>query len=89
LQPVNFRAKAMILLGEEFSAEQALGWGVVWKVVEDNELGAVSRDIAGRLAGLDADVVARYKRVLNEIGLPTSRNPCRGACWPSVKPSSR
>ncbi len=71
------RAKALILLGEEFSAEQALGWGLVWKVVEDNELGAVSRDIAGRLAGLDADMVARYKRVLNEIGLASFEEAVR------------
>lgn len=63
------RAKALMLLGEEFSAEQALGWGLVWKMVDDNELGTASSDIAGRLAALNADVAARYKRVLNEIGL--------------------
>lgn len=63
------RAKALMLLGEEFSAEQALGWGLVWKTVDDDELGAASADIARRLAALDSDVVARYKRVLNEIGL--------------------
>jgi 2-(1,2-epoxy-1,2-dihydrophenyl)acetyl-CoA isomerase len=63
------RAKALMLLGEEFSAEQALGWGLVWKTVDDDGLGAASTDIARRLAALDTDVVARYKRVLNEIGL--------------------
>jgi 2-(1,2-epoxy-1,2-dihydrophenyl)acetyl-CoA isomerase len=63
------RAKAMMLLGEEFSAEQALAWGLVWKMVDDNELAAASSDIAARLAGLNADVAARYKRVLNEVGL--------------------
>jgi 2-(1,2-epoxy-1,2-dihydrophenyl)acetyl-CoA isomerase len=71
------RAKALILLGEEFSAEQALGWGLVWKVVEDNELGAASRDIARRLAGLNPDMVARYKRVLNEIGLASFEEAVR------------
>ena len=71
------RAKALILLGEEFSAEQALDWGLVWKVAADNELDAVSTDIAGRLAGLDADVVARYKRVLNEIGLASFEEAVR------------
>jgi len=63
------RAKALMLLGEEFSAEQALGWGLVWKMVDDDALGAASRDIAQRLAHLDTDVATRYKRVLNEIGL--------------------
>jgi 2-(1,2-epoxy-1,2-dihydrophenyl)acetyl-CoA isomerase len=63
------RAKAMMLLGEGFSAEEALGWGLVWKMVDDDALAAASSDIALRLAGLDADVAARYKRVLNEIGL--------------------
>jgi 2-(1,2-epoxy-1,2-dihydrophenyl)acetyl-CoA isomerase len=63
------RAKALMLLGEEFSAEQALGWGLVWKLVDDDTLDAASKDVARRLAALDTDVVARYKRVLNEIGL--------------------
>jgi 2-(1,2-epoxy-1,2-dihydrophenyl)acetyl-CoA isomerase len=63
------RAKALMLLGEEFSAEQAMGWGLVWRTVDDDGLGAASKDIARRLATLDPNVVARYKRVLNEIGL--------------------
>ncbi|NRF67751.1 enoyl-CoA hydratase/isomerase family protein [Aquincola sp. S2] len=71
------RAKALMLLGEEFSAEQALGWGLVWKLVDDDTLGTASRAIAQRLAALDADVAARYKRVLNQIGLASFEEALR------------
>jgi enoyl-CoA hydratase/carnithine racemase len=66
------RAKALIMLGEEFSAEQALGWGLMWKVVDDSALGAASRGTAQRLAGLDRDVVMRYKRVRVARPIPRS-----------------
>ncbi|EJL91307.1 enoyl-CoA hydratase/carnithine racemase [Polaromonas sp. CF318] len=63
------RAKALMLLGEAFSPVQAQAWGLVWKVVPDPELESVSRQAGATLAALLPDVAARYKRVLNEIGL--------------------
>lgn len=63
------RAKALMLLGEEFSAAEAHAWGLVWRVVADDELQAESRRIAGRLAALRPEVAGRFKRVLNEVGL--------------------
>jgi len=64
------RAKAMMLLGEEFSAQQAQAWGLVWAVVDDDRLLEEARRIARRLAALEPRVVSRFKRVLNDVGLP-------------------
>jgi 2-(1,2-epoxy-1,2-dihydrophenyl)acetyl-CoA isomerase len=63
------RAKALMLLGEEFSPAQALAWGLVWKVVPDPELESVAQQIGARLAALQHAVAASFKRVFNDIGL--------------------
>lgn len=63
------RAKALMLLGEEFSAAQALAWGLVWQVVPDGDLQAVSQQVCARLAALQPEVAGTFKRVLNNIGL--------------------
>jgi 2-(1,2-epoxy-1,2-dihydrophenyl)acetyl-CoA isomerase len=62
------RAKALMMLGDEFSAEQAVQWGLVWKVVDDAALDAEAERTAARLAALDPQVLRRFKRVLNEVG---------------------
>lgn len=63
------RAKALMLLGEEFSPAQAQAWGLVWKVVPDQELESASLQTGAKLASLLPAVAARFKRVLNDIGL--------------------
>ncbi len=63
------RAKALMLLGEEFSAAQAQAWGLVWQVVAATELDATAARICAKLAALEPRVVRRYKKVLNEVGL--------------------
>jgi 2-(1,2-epoxy-1,2-dihydrophenyl)acetyl-CoA isomerase len=63
------RAKALMLLGEEFSAAEAQAWGLAWRVFGDDELESESRRIAGRLAALGPGVAGRFKRVLHEVGL--------------------
>lgn len=63
------RAKALMLLGDEFDAAQAQGWGLVWEVVAPEELEATGWRIATRLAGLAPQVASRFKKVLNEVGL--------------------
>jgi 2-(1,2-epoxy-1,2-dihydrophenyl)acetyl-CoA isomerase len=45
------RAMAMLLLDEPVDAEQALAWGLVTEVVDDDALLARARAIAGQLAG--------------------------------------
>jgi 2-(1,2-epoxy-1,2-dihydrophenyl)acetyl-CoA isomerase len=63
------RAKALMLLGEEFSPAQAQMWGLIWKVVSDQELESASLQICAKLASLLPEVAGSFKRVLNETGL--------------------
>ncbi len=63
------RAKAMMLLGEAFGAEQAVAWGLAHQVVPLDQLEEISMALCRRLAALDPAVVAQYKRVLNAVGL--------------------
>jgi 2-(1,2-epoxy-1,2-dihydrophenyl)acetyl-CoA isomerase len=44
------RAMEMMMLGERIPAEQALGWGMIARVVEDGELAAEAAALAARLA---------------------------------------
>ena len=64
------RAKALMLLGEEFSPTQALDWGLLWRVVAPDQLDSESRRVARQIASLRPEVVSQYKRVLNAVGLP-------------------
>lgn len=64
------RAKALMLLGEEFSAADAQAWGLIWQVVALDELAPQAQRIANTLAALQPEVAHRFKRVLNSIGLP-------------------
>ena len=63
------RAKALMLLGEEFSPTEAHAWGLVWRVLPNNELEFESRRLATQLAAIQPEVASRFKRVLNEVGL--------------------
>ncbi len=63
------RAKALMLLGDAFTAADAQQWGLVWNVAPREQLDAQAQAIAQRLAALDPAVVLRFKRVLNQIGL--------------------
>jgi 2-(1,2-epoxy-1,2-dihydrophenyl)acetyl-CoA isomerase len=64
------RAKALMVLGEEFSPAQAQAWGLIWQTVPDGELESAASRIAIHLASLKPEVVGQFKRVLNEVGLP-------------------
>lgn len=64
------RAKALMLLGEPFSAAQAQAWGLVWHVVAGAELEGAAQAAAAKVAALAPHVAAGFKRVLNQIGLP-------------------
>jgi 2-(1,2-epoxy-1,2-dihydrophenyl)acetyl-CoA isomerase len=44
------RAQAMMMLGERIPAEQALDWGMVYKVVDDADLMTEARAVATKLA---------------------------------------
>lgn len=63
------RAKAMLLLGEEFSVAQAHAWGLVWRLVSPDVLLPTALQYAHQLAELEPRVASGFKRVLNDIGL--------------------
>jgi 2-(1,2-epoxy-1,2-dihydrophenyl)acetyl-CoA isomerase len=63
------RAKALLLLGEEFSPQDAQAWGLVWRVVSPAELAPESERVANSLAAIKPQVAGEFKRVLNETGL--------------------
>lgn len=58
------RASPMMLLGERISAEQALEWGLVWRVVDDPQFAAEVDTIAARLAALAPAAVAATKQLI-------------------------
>lgn len=63
------RAKALMLLGQEFSPVQAQAWGLIWGVTAPEGLREEAQSIAQQLANLQPEVARRFKRVLNDIGL--------------------
>lgn len=63
------RAKALAMLGETFSARQAVDWGLIHKSVDDAGLDAAALQTAQTLAALSPEVAWQFKRVFNGIGL--------------------
>lgn len=59
------RAKALALLGERLSAEQAMQWGLIYRMVEDNELQDEALKLARHLATQPTYGLALIKRSLN------------------------
>jgi enoyl-CoA hydratase/carnithine racemase len=62
------KARELILFGERFDAAQALAWGLVWKVVPDDELMAEALACARRVAKLPVGAVRDLKRILVREG---------------------
>jgi 2-(1,2-epoxy-1,2-dihydrophenyl)acetyl-CoA isomerase len=64
------RALEMALLGEPVTAEQALEWGLINRVVADSKLVEEARSLARRLAAGPTLSYANSKRALNNSVLP-------------------
>ena len=60
------RARALALLGEKISAEQAAQWGMIWQVVDDEELEATAMAMARHFATQPTAGLALIKEALNE-----------------------
>jgi 2-(1,2-epoxy-1,2-dihydrophenyl)acetyl-CoA isomerase len=58
------RATPAMLLGDKISAEEALSWGLVWRVFEDDQLTSEVDAIAKRLAERAPSAVAATKRLI-------------------------
>jgi enoyl-CoA hydratase/carnithine racemase len=61
------RARELILSGRMLSAEEALEWGLVARVVEDGELLAAARSFAAGIAKRSSLAVANAKQVANTV----------------------
>lgn len=62
------RAAELTMLGERLPAAQALAWGVVTRVVPDDELAGAARALATRLAAGPTVALGNIKRVLDGPG---------------------
>ena len=58
------RAAPAMLLGDRISAEEALAWGLVWRVFDDDKLDAETDAIAARLAERAPSAIAATKRLI-------------------------
>jgi 2-(1,2-epoxy-1,2-dihydrophenyl)acetyl-CoA isomerase len=58
------RARALAMLAEPLSAEQAEAWGLIWKVVDDDKLAAEVEAVSDRLAKAATHALALTKRAL-------------------------
>lgn len=61
----RIRAAGMAFLGERIPADRAMGWGLVWRVVEDQQLSTESAAVAAKLAAQPAEALASSKRLLS------------------------
>jgi 2-(1,2-epoxy-1,2-dihydrophenyl)acetyl-CoA isomerase len=59
------RAKALAMLAEPVSAEQAVQWGMIWKSVEDAELMGEANKLAAHLAAQPTQALAAIKKAIH------------------------
>jgi len=58
------RAMGLALTGDALGAEQAAGWGLIWKCVDDSELDATVDALAGKLAAMPPLGLAAIKQMI-------------------------
>ena len=58
------RAMGLAMFGDKLSAEQAAEWGLIWKCVEDAELGTAADALLAQLAQAPTRGLAAIKRAL-------------------------
>ncbi|WP_260581949.1 enoyl-CoA hydratase-related protein [Sphingopyxis sp. PET50] len=60
------RAAGMMMLGERIDAARAVDWGLAWRMVPDEQLPRVAREIAGQLANGPTLAYGRIKEMLRK-----------------------
>ncbi len=60
----NARALGLALLGDKLPAAQAAEWGLIWRCVDDGELGATVEALAAQLAAAPTLGLARTKQAI-------------------------
>ncbi len=63
------KTKELMLLGEQFSAHEALELGIAWKVVANDSVFKIAQDTAERIAALPRNAVKDLKRVLHQVAV--------------------
>ncbi len=63
------KTKELMLLGEQFSAPEALELGIAWKVVANDSVFEFAQDTAERIAALPRNAVKDLKRVLRQVAV--------------------
>lgn len=59
------RARALAILAEKITAEQARDWGLIWQVVADDRLMDEAQTMAARLARMPTRAIALIKQALD------------------------
>jgi 2-(1,2-epoxy-1,2-dihydrophenyl)acetyl-CoA isomerase len=59
------RARALAMLSEKITAEQASAWGLIWKMVDDDKLMDEATALARHLATQPTQALARIKQALD------------------------
>ncbi len=62
------RAMGLALLGEPLSAEKAAEWGLIWEVLDDEDLRDVTTELARKLAAGPTGGLAKTKQAINASG---------------------
>ncbi len=65
------RAKALAMLADPLSAEQAAAWGLIWKAVDDAALTDEARALATHLAGQPTQALATIKEAIHRAASGT------------------
>jgi 2-(1,2-epoxy-1,2-dihydrophenyl)acetyl-CoA isomerase len=59
------RAKGLAMLAEPLSAEKAEDWGLIWKVVDDEQLSKTAGDMANYFASQPTQAFANIKKAMH------------------------
>ncbi|MGE3930618.1 MAG: 2-(1,2-epoxy-1,2-dihydrophenyl)acetyl-CoA isomerase PaaG [Hyphomonadaceae bacterium] len=65
------RALGLALTGDALSAEQAEGWGLIWKCVDDDKLAAETEALAAKFAAAPTRGLAAIKKLMRESAART------------------
>lgn len=68
------RARALAMLGEPISAEQAQNWGMIWKCVDNAQLMTEAETLTARLATGPHEALALMKRAFSSEDLAVQLN---------------
>ena len=68
------KTKQLMLLGEKFTAKDALQMGIAWKVVPDEAVFSVAHKTAKYIASLPRSAVHDLKKVLNTVNIADLEN---------------